>query len=246
MPHFSRRCSGDANARRGSGSRDSHDKKRKHSSSDGDQGKRKKSKGRKRKRKRSSSSSRSRSRSPERARGAATLSFEVTEFKTDPCDKKYLFVDSQAIDSSGGLTPAQAVVTPSYVESAVPIHAKRLVVTWDFKVVQPSAAVSGQPDLTRYTITVDRVNGSYFSPVVKFQVPLAANECGVHAQESKLMGVSIPFSVRLCPGDELCVGLTESIAPPCIAGLCGNSPLTLTPQTGVSTLELAIVKLYLY
>lgn len=243
MPHFSRRCSGDANARRGSGSRDSHDKKHKHSSSDGDQGKRKKSKGRKRKRKRSSSSSRSRS--PERARGAATLSFEVTEFLPDPCDKKYLFVDSQAIDLSGGYTPAQAVNTPSYVESAVPIHAKRLVVTWDFK-VQTSAAMSGQPDLTRYTITVDRVNGSYFSPVVKFQVPLAANECGVHAQESKLMGVSIPFSVRCCPGDELCVGLTESIAPPCIAGLCGNSPLTLIPQTGVSKLELAIVKLYLY
>jgi len=232
MPHRSNRDSGKRYGRDRS------------SSSDSDRGKRKKG------RKRKHSSSRSREERRQRPCGSATLSFDVTEFSPALCTKQYLFVDSAAISSTaGGVTIANAATNASSIEATVPISARWLVVTWDFK-IGVSGALVDEPDMTRYIITVDRADGSCFSPLVKFQVPVArtpVNDCGVLSETSLLAGVSQSFPVKCCPGDELCVGISESIAPLCLTGQCGGGPSpAVNQQIIASTLAFAIVKLYLF
>lgn len=261
MPHSPTRCSG--NSRHRDRSHDSHDKPRKHHKrSSSRSGKRRKHKhssshsGKRKKRhhKRKHSSSRSREERCERSCGSATLSFDVIDLNNqDKCIKYYLFIDSSAItpidngvkvDPSVPITPAEA----AKIESTVPIDAESLVVTWDF--VRDPAVLHPDPDVTRYIITVDRVNGSCFSPVVKFQVPIShtpINDCGGLSQESQLMGTSQPFRVKLCAGDELCVGITRTIGENCVPGQCGALPTPAeTPQTTITPLKSAIVKLYLF
>jgi hypothetical protein len=135
------------------------------------------------------------------------------------------------------------------IQSIVPIDVESMVVTWDF-VVTPPVLPDGVPeDLTRYIITVDRVNGACFTPVVKFQVPVShtpLNDCCGLSQASKLKGTSQTFHVKLCAGERLLVGVTKTIGENCLPGQCGLGPTAGTQQTEVATINSAIVNLFLF
>jgi hypothetical protein len=167
----------------------------------------------------------------------------------DKCQKRYLFIDSNAFpnfqDGVDANNTTAVAANASKIQSTVPIDAESLVVTWDFR--RNSGAPD--PDFTRYIITVDRVNGSCFSPVARFQVPISRtplNDCCAVSQNSQLKGCSQPFRVRLCAGDELSVGLTRNIGENCIPGQCGAGPTPGPVQIDVETLQSVIVNLYLF
>lgn len=121
-----------------------------------------------------------------------------------------------------------------------PINATSIAVTWNLQ-----ENPNGQNDLTRYLISIERKVGCKFSPIVKFQVPVSqvpVDDCAVN-EKSKLRGVTKPFRVKVCAGDELCVSVTKTLGEICPVG-CGVT--VEVDQSQVSNLDVALVSLYLF
>jgi hypothetical protein len=167
--------------------------------------------------------------------------------------KNYLLIDSSAIPSeTGGVSANDPILVAENIASiqyVAPIDTEWIVVTWNFEATPAQSKPPGEEDLTRYIITVERVDGLCFTPIVKFQVPVShtpLNDCGGRSHASKLKGASQPFRVKLCGGDKLLVGLTKAIGANCTAGQCGASPTPGVYQQDWVADVSAIIKLFIF
>jgi hypothetical protein len=180
-------------------------------------------------------------------KGGVTLSFAAYQIPKEKCEKRYLADDTHSIKfDQNGVDPADMQAVKEKAQQIVPIDSKSMVITWVF--LQELELFIPPDDLTRYIISVDRVQGCRAEPVLRFQVPVTcvSNDCDVHVEKSQLTGTTQPFRVQLCAGDALVVGIAMILAEKCTPKACGQAGMSPATQEVAINLETIRVNLFLF
>ena len=156
--------------------------------------------------------------------GAVSLEFALRDPPQEVCAKRYAqtLTAFSAEFITGGINPSTSTGPLNLKlsgQAILPTDATSIVVTWNFWDV----IGENDNDLTRYIISIDRLEGCDIVPIVKFRVPLSCvpkNDCE-QVQKPQLTGTTRPFRVKLCAGDAILVGFTTILDDDCRPGICG-------------------------
>lgn len=177
--------------------------------------------------------------------GAVSLEFVLKGPPNEACTKRYAqTLTGYALNFiNGGInpsTPTGPYNLKASGQAILPVDATSIVVTWNLR----DNVVEDDNDLTRYIISIDRLEGCDIVPIVKFRVPLSCvpkNDCE-QVEKPQLAGTTQPFRVKLCAGDGILVGFTTILDDDCRPGICGAPGPTPTPEapTGLTAVSFGL------